>query len=160
LYRQHGAFTWRSLRYLGVASGDLDDAMQELWVAAHRRLADFEGRSDIKTWLFGIAVNVQRNLHRSERRFQGLLPLADDLASELADPALEHEGQEAWRLVQGFVSTLDHTRRAIFAACLLEGLSAAEVAQITGLDVVTIYNRVRALRRSFQRWAAARRERP
>ena len=165
LYAQYAAFTWRSLRYLGVAPAQLDDAMQEVWMVVHRRLSDFEGRSDIKTWLFGIALNVQRNLRRSDRRREPLQPLTDDLASRLADPALadpalESEGQEAWRLVREFVATLDETRRTIFAACLLEGLSAPEGAQLTGLDVDTIYNRIRALRRSFQRWAAARREVP
>lgn len=129
-------------------------------MVVYRRLSDFEGRSDIETWLFGIALNVQRNLRRSDRRREPLQPLTDDLVSRLADPALESEGQEAWRLVQEFLSTLDDTRRTIFAACLLEGLSAPEGAQITGLDVETIYNRIRALRRSFQRWAAARREAP
>src|SRR5688572_18798381 len=74
LYASHFSFTWRSLRYLGVPSQHLDDAVQEVWVAVHRRLADFEGRSDVKTWLFGIALNVQRNLYRAERRRSGHVP--------------------------------------------------------------------------------------
>jgi hypothetical protein len=39
-------------------------------------------------------------------------------------------------------------------SCLLEGLGAAEVAELTGLGLLTVYNRVRALRRSFRAWVA------
>jgi RNA polymerase sigma-70 factor (ECF subfamily) len=157
LYEKHFAFTWRSLRYLGVAEAQLDDAVQEVWVAAYRRLADFEGRSDLRTWLFSIAINVQRNLHRSERRHSAHVPLPTALISPAADPALEREGREAWMLVLGFLETLDGTRRAVFVASLLEGMAPAEAAEATGLDVTTIYHRVRSLRRSFRLWAAAAR---
>lgn len=160
LYERHFAFTWRCLRHLGVPDAQLDDAVQEVWIAAHRRLADFEGRADIKTWLFGIAINVQRNQHRSERRWAGFVPLTPALVSPAADPSQEREGREAWALVQKFVGSLDDVRRAIFVGALLEGLSPAETAAATGLDVPTIYHRVRSLRRSFQLWADAHRSEP
>jgi RNA polymerase sigma-70 factor (ECF subfamily) len=160
LYDGHFAFTWRSLRYLGVDPAQLDDAVQEVWVAVHRRLADFEGRSDIKTWLFGIAINVQRNLYRSNQRRAALVPLSNGLSSQMGDPALEREGHEAWDLVLSFVATLDDTRRAVFVGCLLEGMSASEAARVTGLDVITIHHRVRSLRRSFRLWASAHRVEP
>ena len=159
LYENYFAFTWRSLRYLGVPEAQLDDAVQDLWIAAHRRLPDFQGRSDIKTWLFGIAINLQRNLHRRARRAVSV-PLPSVLESSVGDPLLEREGQEAWVLVQKFVASLDDVRRAIFVASLLEGLSPAETAEATGLDVPTIYHRVRSLRQSFRQWAAAHRDEP
>jgi RNA polymerase sigma-70 factor, ECF subfamily len=160
LYDQHFAFTWRSLRYLGVADAQLDDAVQELWIAAHRRLPEFEWRADVKTWLFGIAVNIQRNLYRAERRHAASVPLPSGLSSPVADPMLEREGQEAWLLVRSFMESLDELRRAIFVASLLEGMSPAETAEATGLDVPTIYHRVRSLRQSYRLWAAAQRGEP
>ena len=39
-------------------------------------------------------------------------------------------------------------------SALLEGLSAAEVAELTGLSVLAVYNRIRSLRRSFKTWTA------
>lgn len=160
LYDQHFAFTWRSLRYLGVPEAQLDDAVQELWIAAHRRLPEFEGRAEIKTWLFGIAVNIQRNLYRSDRRRDAHVPLPGALTSPVADPMLAHEGQEAWRLVVAFMASLDDLRRALFVASLLEGMSPAEAAEATGLDVRTVYHRVRSLRQSFRLWADAHRGEP
>jgi len=156
LYEQHFAFTWRTLRYLGVPEAQLDDAAQEVWLVVHRRYGEFEGRSELKTWLFSIAINVERNLQRTRRRRGQLVPLPDDLLAGYGDPALEREGSEAWALVRSFIDTLDDTRRAVFGAALLEGLSAAETAQATGLDLPTVYHRIRALRRSFNRWVDSR----
>ena len=157
LYERHFAFTWRALRYLGVPEAGLDDAAQELWVVVHRRYGEFEGRADVKTWLFSIAVNIERNVRRVERRRGPLVPLPAELRASGGDPSLAHEEREAWALVRDFVSTLDEVRRALFAGMLVEGLSAAETAEITGLPIETVYNRVRALRRSFEGWVEKRR---
>ena len=48
-FREHYAFVWRSVRRCGVATGELDDVVQEVFLAAHRDRARFEGRSSLKT---------------------------------------------------------------------------------------------------------------
>lgn len=151
LYEQHFDFTWRSLRHLGVPPELLDDALQELWLVVYRRCSEFEGRAQLKTWLFAIAINVERNIRRVERRRRGV-PLLDEPESPWPDPARVHDNREAWAQVARFVATLDEIRRAVFVGCLIEELPAAEVAEATGLDLITVYNRVHALRRSFRRW--------
>ena len=156
LYDDQFAFTWRTLRYLGVPDSQLDGAVQDVWIAVHRGLGGFEERGDLETWLFGIAVNVQRNFQRTERRRGGLVPLPSELSSPMADPGLEREAQEAWEMVQGFLATLDGERRALFVSSLLEGMTPAETAAATGLEVTTIDDRVRSLRQSFRLWAEAR----
>jgi len=152
LYAEHAAFTWRTLRHLGISPMAIDDAMQELWVVVHRRHAQFEGRSDFKTWLFGVAVNVARNHRRSARRHPAPEPLPVALAVEGPDPIRGEERAEALALVQGFLGTLDEQRREVFVCALLEGWSALETARATGLDESTVQNRVRALRRAFKTW--------
>lgn len=148
------------LKFLGLPPSQLDDAAQELWVVVHRRYAEFEGRSGIQTWLFAIAVNVERNFRRAERRRGSTVPLPSGLPARQGDPVLDQEAREAWELMLGFLETLDETRRTVFAASLLAGLSAAETAEVTGLDQTTVYNRIRALRRSFQLWIEQHRSEP
>src|SRR3954470_17967759 len=65
LYEEHFEFVWRSLRRLGVSAASLDDATQEVFVVVFRRLADFEGRSSVRTWLFGIAIHVAQHHMRA-----------------------------------------------------------------------------------------------
>jgi RNA polymerase sigma-70 factor, ECF subfamily len=151
LYQRHAAFTWRALRHLGVEAHAVDDAMQELWVIVHRRLSDFEARARLETWLFGIAVNVARNQLRAARRRAPLS--ADQTASgQVADGRSREERFEAFDLVHEFLATLDEPRREVFVSTLLVGMSAAETAEATGLDVGRVQNLVRALRRTFKAW--------
>src|SRR4051812_45143312 len=68
IYEEHFDFVWRSVGRLGVDAAAVEDAAQDVFVIAHRRLAGFEGRSSVKTWLFGIALRVSRDHRRSARR--------------------------------------------------------------------------------------------
>src|SRR5262245_39671446 len=68
VYRDYFGFVWRSARGLGVRPGALDDVVQEIFVAVHRCLPDFAGRSSLRTWLSGIVLNVVRHHRRSVQR--------------------------------------------------------------------------------------------
>ncbi len=152
LYDEHFAYTWRSLRYLGVPESQLEDASQELWLVVSRRLADFEQRSHVRTWLFGIAINLSRNLRRVQSRRRPHVPLPLELTAAGGDPCSRREANEGWEMVSRFLDTLDDTRRAIFVGALLEQWSPVELSPVLGLDATAVQNRVRSLRRSFERW--------
>lgn len=150
LYERYFSFVWRALRHLGVPGPALEDSAQEVWMVVHRRLGEFEQRSGVRTWLFGIALNVARNRRRGVRRAPEMLALPEQVVSARPDPEGVHAGQEAWRKLERFLDTLDEQRRAVFVCSLLEQLSAAETAEATGLDVATIYHQVRRLRQGFR----------
>jgi len=46
-----------------------DDVIQEAWLTFWRTLDRFEGRSSLRTWLFGILTNLARARRRRESRF-------------------------------------------------------------------------------------------
>lgn len=155
LYEQHFAFVWRSLRALGVDSAVLDDAAQEVFLVAHRRQHDFEGRSAVRTWLFGIAFRVAANFRRSARRHP-TDALSPDLLAEAPDPEQRAASAEAARFVQSFLSGLDDNLRAAFTACVLEQMTAPEAAQALGVNVNTLSSRVRLARERFAQALAKR----
>lgn len=155
LYSTYFGFTWRVLGHLGVPARSMDDAVQEVWVVVHQRLSGFEGRSALKTWLFGIALNVSRNMRRADLRRSRDVVLAPEPQPILPDPELARAGNEALERVGRFLETLDEQRRAIFVCNLLEHLSAQETAEATGCDVATVYQRVRSLRHAFKTWLSA-----
>jgi RNA polymerase sigma-70 factor (ECF subfamily) len=70
--RFHGPIMRLAMAYVrdrGVA----EDVVQETWLTCLRSLERFEGRSSLKTWIFGIAINVARSRRRKEAR---ILPFA------------------------------------------------------------------------------------
>jgi RNA polymerase sigma-70 factor, ECF subfamily len=156
LYHDHFDFTFRTLQHLGVPSAALQDGVQEVWLAVHRQLSGFEGRSSHRTWLFSIARNTARNIHRSRRRHEHTGPLGEDLPDHNPGPEQLHAGREALGLVQEYMATLDEERRVLFISQLLEHLSAAESAELLGIDTASVYHRTRDLRRGFKRWLISR----
>lgn len=151
IYREHFDLVWRSLRHLGVTPPALDDAVQEVWMVVYRQLPQFEGRSRVTTWLFGVALNVARSQRRKNRASYSVEPLSEEMPSRAPDPEKALAGRDAWLEVESFLSSLDDVPRAIFVSALLENLSPAETAEAIGVDVGLVYRRVRALRRALAR---------
>jgi RNA polymerase sigma-70 factor (ECF subfamily) len=156
LYRDYFSFTFRTLRHLGVPAPALPDAVQEVWLAVHRQLHGFEGRSSHRTWLFSIALNTARNQRRLRQRHARCSELPDELPDPHPGPEQAHTNREAMLLVQEFLTTLDEPRRVLFISQLLEELNAEETAQLLGIERATVYHRVRDLRSAFKRWVLAR----
>ncbi len=61
VYETYIDFAWQTVRRMGVCPADADDVVQEAFVVVHRRLAEFEGRAQIKTWVFKILVHLVRH---------------------------------------------------------------------------------------------------
>jgi RNA polymerase sigma-70 factor, ECF subfamily len=152
IYREHFDFACRSLRLLGVAVDELEDAAQDVFGIALRRLAEFEGKSSIKTWLFAIVQRTAANQRRSQRRKQGpLQPLSTEVAP-CAGPSPEAEAQAAQSaaLIRAFCDDLDEDRRTLLVLGLIEGVPMRELASTLEIPLHTAYSRIRALRRSLE----------
>jgi RNA polymerase sigma-70 factor (ECF subfamily) len=165
IYETWFDYVFRTARRLGVEEGAVDDVVQEVFVVVHRRLSDFEGRSTLKTWLFGIAFRVVREHRRAlGRRRRGAGPTVDELdpPSPRPGPGEAAERAQAARVVRALLDELDDDKREVFVLAELEGMTAPEIAEITGTKVNTVYSRLRAARAGFERALRARlaREQP
>ena len=150
VFREHAPYAWRVLRRLGVAEGDVDDVCQEVFVTVHRRLHSFEGRSALRTWVYGICLRVASDYRKRVRRAREVVT---DLAAE---PAVDPRQEEAMSLRQAratldtILDQLDDDRRAVFVLYEIEELPMADVAQLTGCPVQTAYSRLHAARRDVE----------
>jgi RNA polymerase sigma-70 factor (ECF subfamily) len=150
VYETHFDFVWRSARRLGVASLHVDDVVQEVFLVVHRRLAEFEGRSSLKTWLFAITRRVVRDHRRSARR-KPAEPLGAIEPADLgpgADVRLSR-GEEA-RLLHALLDELDDEKRETFVLAELEQMSGPEIAEALDVNLNTVYARLRAARALFE----------
>jgi RNA polymerase sigma-70 factor (ECF subfamily) len=147
-YAAHFAFVWRCLGLLGVAASGLDDAAQEVFVAAHRRLPDFRGESSHRTWLYGI---VRNNARRSQLRKANHDALKGDEPSAQPDAYDRVKAREAVDALRAFLSNLEEKKRDLFVLAVIEQLTIPEVAASLGIPLNTAYARLRALKIEFQR---------
>jgi RNA polymerase sigma-70 factor (ECF subfamily) len=151
VYEQYFEFVWRSLRLLGVAAASLDDAVQDVFGTVLRQLPHFEGRSSLRTWVFGITQYTAANHRRSVRRKSAPLePLHDRLASHEASPLAHAEAKQLADVIFRFCEELDEGRRTVFVLALLEEVPAAEIAELLEIPVNTVYARARAIKQALR----------
>jgi RNA polymerase sigma-70 factor, ECF subfamily len=165
VFETYFVFVWRTARRLGIPQSSLDDVVQETFMIAYRRRDDFEGRSSMKTWLYGIAFNVVR---ATRRELSAKYPAALDAetradSSVLADAADgPHESaakREAARFLDQFLEKLNEDQRDVFVLAELEQLSAPEIAGVLGAPLNTVYSRLRLARAEFGKAVARHRAR-
>jgi RNA polymerase sigma-70 factor (ECF subfamily) len=153
LYDEHFRFVWRSLRRLGVHESDLPDAVQDTFLVVHRRLPEFEGRSKVTTWLFGICLRVASDgRKRAHGRRRSGQPLVDTL-DERVDVAAEAERRQALGRLELLLDELPLEQRAVFTLFELEGMTGDDIAETLEIPLGTVYSRLRLARAAFRQAA-------
>ncbi len=158
LYDECFEVVWRNLRRMGVPEATLDDAVQDTFLVAHRRLGEFEGRSSPRTWMVGIALKVAADHRRRQRRKGNAEEIPATLVDSRPGPHEASENREAMRILDGVLQQLDEARREVFVLAELEQMTAPEISQALDLNVNTVYSRLRAARADFDQ-ALARHKR-
>ena len=159
LYGRYFDFVWRSLRRLGVHPALVEDAAQDTFIVLHRRLHKLRDEASPKAFLFAIAMRVANDYRRTARR-KGASSLGDtELVSPSENPFDKTARAEAARLLERFLAELDDDRRAAFVLVELEGMTAPEISETLGVNLSTIYTRLRTARQRFVAFLAAEQSR-
>jgi RNA polymerase sigma-70 factor (ECF subfamily) len=159
LYNEHVALVWRTVFRLGVPKADLPDAVQEVFLAAHRKLPEFEGRSKASTWLVGIAYRVASDRRRLAHIRREVGNDSAVLAQGDGGPDPEEMAQrgEQFELLDEILASLPTPQREVFVMFELEELSGKEIAAIVDAPIKTIFSRLRLAREGFAAALAKRR---
>lgn len=111
-----------------------DDLVQDTLVRALRAERLFHG-GDIRSWLYTILTNLNRNRRRSLARRPLHAPLSEE---EAGANGTEAEGRDIERALAGLVEE----QRSALLLVMLEGLSYREVAEIQGVPIGTVMSRL------------------
>lgn len=155
IYETYFDFVWRNARRLGVPEANADDVAQDVFLIVQRRIADYDGRSSMQAWIFGIMVRVVRDHRRSFRR-RGARHEPLDLnratcAASEPTPVEQLERGQRVRLVERVLGELDEDKRTLLILSELEEWTLREIAEFYGSNINTIYSRLRAAKRDFER---------
>jgi RNA polymerase sigma-70 factor (ECF subfamily) len=146
VFDEYARFVWRTVRHLGVREADIEDVCQEVFLTVHRKLRDFEGRSSLRTWLYGICLRTASDYRRRahvRREFAVEDPAPRAQAPEQHD---EVQRQQARRRLAAILDQLDDDKRTVFVLYEIEEISMKEVAKIVDCPLQTAYSRLHAAR--------------
>jgi RNA polymerase sigma-70 factor (ECF subfamily) len=158
IFDEYSAFVWRALRHLGIREADLADVCQEVFVTVHRKLGDFEGRSSLRTWLYGICLRTASDHRRRAHVRREVLVDEIPASSAPADQPATIERQQLRARLLALLDTLDEDKRNIFVLYEIEELPMREVAEIIGCPLQTAYSRLHAARRELAAFLEGERE--
>ncbi len=144
LYARHSPAVYALLRRLvGPAA---EDALQETWMRAARRLGDFRGESALRTWLFGIALNAAREIWR------GREPPVEE--PEEVAAAGSGAGAEVSLDLRDAIDALPQGYRAVLLLHDGWGYTHAEVGALLGVDEGTSKSQLARARAAVRRLLA------
>lgn len=152
-------FVVNSLRCLYVPEPQIHDAAQDVFVVALNRLGEFEGRSSLRTWLYGICMRVALKYRRGAMRGRREA-LVEELPeiSVAAPQESELELADWQRQLDQALAELDEAQRMAFVLYEVERLSMKEVAEALNCPLQTAYYRHQAARarvlKAFERHEA------
>lgn len=144
------SFIWRSLRGLGVSKHSVDDAAQQVFWIACRKLDTIAAGSE-RAFLFSTAIGVSANVRRAQARNR---EVCDDQAlaaqvDEGPNPETVLEARQQRALLDQVLEALPNELRVVFILFVLEGATAPEVAAMLGIAEGTVASRVRRARKAF-----------
>lgn len=144
---EHGAFIWRVLRHLGVPESQLGDLSQEAFMVLLERPDAFQGRSSLRTFLYGVCRNVAREARKRERaqRETGIEQLPEQSAPATQERTLFITENRA-RLIE-VLAELSEEQRLIFVLYEMEEVAMEEIAAAIGAPLRTCYSRLEVARK-------------
>jgi RNA polymerase sigma-70 factor (ECF subfamily) len=153
----HFDVVWRSLKRLGVPEADVDDAVQQVFLVASRKLDLIEtGRE--RCYLLGVALRVASDARAALHRRSEMLSKAALEKSRPQDPGPENalDEKRARAVLADILESMPAEMREAFVMFELEEFTASEVAEILRVPVGTVASRVRRGRDHVREQLAAR----
>ena len=122
---------------------DREDLFQEIFLAVWRALPVFRGEASVRTWLYRIAHNVALTWRTRDRRQQSRERPLDERVHSSPPPDVRRLALE--RAIAA-MRPGDRTLTLLW----LEGLSAAEIGEVTGIKAATVAVRLSRIRKHLQ----------
>jgi RNA polymerase sigma-70 factor (ECF subfamily) len=159
LMRRHNRRLYRVIRSVLKTGSDVEDTMQDTYVAVLRNLDQLKGRAQFGTWLLKIGTHAALGRLRQRMRIVQLddLPDLDDLepmrdlgADGAPTPEQHVSNSEIAAIVEEAIDRLPYDYRQVFMLRTIEGLDTTETAEVLGLGEDAVRQRLHRAREMLQ----------
>jgi len=143
--RDHARPLLRAAKALGFAEQDAEDLVQDVFTTFLEKLDSFEGRSQVRTWLFGILHRKALERHRASMVDDRMDPIDEvfesrfDANGKWARPPADLErlmlSNEIGELIRGCMDGLPVNQREVFVLREVQGLDTGEICKILEVSV-------------------------
>lgn len=133
-------YVYGTLQRLGARPADLEDLLQEIFVALHRNWPTLDTTRSLRPWLFGVAFRVVRTHRRRRAReapHDGLDP-----HDGAPTPEVWLQGQESLALLSEALEHVPVSRRSVLIKHDLDGLDVVDIARELSLTKFGVYARL------------------
>jgi RNA polymerase sigma-70 factor (ECF subfamily) len=144
LFQKHRSDVARLVQRMLGPTADLEDVVQEVFFQVHRSIKDFRGQSRFSTWLYRVTVNVVLMQRRAAKSRPVLVGVPEGLTPTSRGPLPDEDTARRAR-IEAFgrvLERLSEKKRMVFILHELEGVAAAEIAEIVGAPVLTVRTRL------------------
>jgi RNA polymerase sigma-70 factor (ECF subfamily) len=152
LYDRHHAFIRRFVARATNEAHDVEDIVHATFMTAAKAASSFDGRSNCRPWLFGIAARLLHRRRRTLARWSRVLrELAIRQSASHVDPHRYIGARDDLNVLDEALRGLSEAKRVVLCLAEIEGLSCEEIAQALGAPVGTVWTRLHHARRELRR---------
>jgi RNA polymerase sigma-70 factor (ECF subfamily) len=160
IMRLHNQRLFRVARAILKDEHEAEDALQDAYVKAFAGIGEFEGRSQLSTWLVRIVVNESLGRLRRRRVTEQLTEMIEmspnrpqDVSGWIAvadDPEKATARADIRRLLEAAIDALPEVFRTVFLLRAVEQMSVEETAASLGIPEATVKTRFHRARRQLR----------
>lgn len=120
-----------------IDAAEIDDVIQDVFLAAWRALPGYDGRSQFRTWLFAIAFNKVRDHYRARMRRISEVHVKEAPVN-LADEGDPYAAADLSLAVREMLKTLSDAQREVILFYYQDSLTLAEIAAVLNRNLSTV----------------------
>jgi RNA polymerase sigma-70 factor, ECF subfamily len=140
IYRAYSGLVYTiALRILNERE-EAEEVTQDVFLAIHRKLPEFEHRSTLKTWVYRIAVNKTINYAKKRSRERDAAILYEQTSNSFSgidSPPDRFDAAQKEKIIRKLLGALTHDQRACVVLREIEGLSYEEIAEVLNVNINT-----------------------
>lgn len=162
LYDRYAPDVWRATYRMHANAADAEDIVHHVFMKLPEIAKSYDGRSNARPWLIGIAARITMRHRRSLGRLARVIAAfaSTSPTSRELDPEREAASKQELNAVDAAIAALPEKKRIVLTLIELEGLTSDDVARALSLPPATVRTRLHHARRELHAMIKAKKEQP